>query len=97
MTLWTRLLRWIRQRPAYDFCAPHSGRCCGNCVFFLDYRDTESDWANGYCGHPDHVDPKKSQHFEYGGHWTNDAALCGWWSGQRTGQEDRWPHGTERP
>lgn len=60
---------------------------CENCRYFLDYRDVEpDDEVNGYCGHPDHSDPKKSSHHEYGGQWTHHLSWCDWWRGKPDGK-----------
>lgn len=60
----------VIERPVNQFCE--------NCKYFEDFRATETDWANGYCTHPKHSE-SKSEHSQYGGHWTNHAAWCLWW------------------
>jgi hypothetical protein len=67
---------------SYDFGTPPAAdQRCETCRYYLDYRATEGDdWADGYCGHPDHFNASKSEHAAYGGHWTNHLAWCGWWT-----------------
>jgi len=91
--MFDRLRRWLMLRSMtkcgpimklgampYDWQEPTGEKRCETCNYFIDYRETEGDdWANGYCGHPNHWNPKLSEHYEYGGHWTNHAEACGWW------------------
>lgn len=44
-------------------------KTCETCKFFDDFRETEKDYHNGYCGHGISIG------LEYG-HWTNHAATC---------------------
>ena len=65
---------------------PH--QTCATCRFFADHSspDDDPDEVNGYCCHPDHSDPAKSPHYEYGGHWTHAASWCDWWEQDDKGE-----------
>lgn len=79
-TIKAKVVAWLVGAQPYDFIEPIDGKTCEHCRFFADHRASEGDdWANGYCCHPDHRDRRKSEHYEYGGHWTNHAESCGWW------------------
>lgn len=58
-------------------------QACANCAHYIDYRcpDDEPNEVDGYCSHPDHSDPAKSPHHEYGGHWTREDLKCEKWEG----------------
>jgi hypothetical protein len=52
---------------------------CMTCAAFSYCDPDDIDGCDGYCCHPDHSDPSKSPHHEYGGHWTAHDSWCQWW------------------
>lgn len=56
-----------------------SDQACFTCGAFSYCDADDVDGCDGYCCHPDHLDPSKSPHHEYGGHWTSHDSWCRWW------------------
>jgi hypothetical protein len=84
MRMWWWIRRLVRDRQ-------RANQRCSNCCHFQDWTDLadDPDDVNGYCCHPGHSDPKRSPHWEYGGHWTHSASWCGWWDVAPPGEDRR--------
>lgn len=60
--------------------SPSESQSCFTCAYF-DYCDpNDVDGSDGYCCHPGHSDPTRSEHADYGGQWTSRLAWCEWWA-----------------